>query len=169
MQDLPGARIGLGAPDRPAALRAVDPLDSGVAGIQERRALGQVPDDQGVLETGQLERVAGLAARLGTTRSAAAVDLWGERLDGAVVAIGNAPTALFRLLEITGPDFAWSDKSDHAHEGKARKFVAAVNLAVRQAISAAINRSYISNAVYNGYAPATNPEALTQTISRPSP
>ena len=45
-----------------------------------------------------------LAARLGTTRSAAAVDLWADRLDGAVVAIGNAPTALFRLLEITGPD-----------------------------------------------------------------
>jgi len=44
-----------------------------------------------------------LAARLGTTRSAAGVDLWAERLDGAVVAIGNAPTALFRLLEITGP------------------------------------------------------------------
>jgi precorrin-8X/cobalt-precorrin-8 methylmutase len=42
-----------------------------------------------------------LAARLGTTRSAAAVDLWAGRLDGAVVAIGNAPTALFRLLEIT--------------------------------------------------------------------
>jgi precorrin-8X/cobalt-precorrin-8 methylmutase len=49
--------------------------------------------------------VAALAARLGTTRSAAAVDLWAERLDGAVVAIGNAPTALFRLLEvITGSD-----------------------------------------------------------------
>jgi precorrin-8X/cobalt-precorrin-8 methylmutase len=45
-----------------------------------------------------------LAARLGTTRSAAAVDLWAERLDGAVVVIGNAPTALFRLLEITGGD-----------------------------------------------------------------
>jgi precorrin-8X/cobalt-precorrin-8 methylmutase len=44
-----------------------------------------------------------LAARLGTTRSAAAVDLWAGRLDGAVVAIGNAPTALFRLLELTGP------------------------------------------------------------------
>ena len=43
-----------------------------------------------------------LAARLGTTRSAAAVDLWAGRLDGAVVVIGNAPTALFRLLEITG-------------------------------------------------------------------
>jgi precorrin-8X/cobalt-precorrin-8 methylmutase len=45
-----------------------------------------------------------LAARLGTTRSAAAVDLWTGRLDGAVVAIGNAPTALFRLLEITGDE-----------------------------------------------------------------
>jgi precorrin-8X/cobalt-precorrin-8 methylmutase len=40
------------------------------------------------------------AARLGTTRSAAALDLWGDRLTGAVVAIGNAPTALFRLLEM---------------------------------------------------------------------
>jgi precorrin-8X/cobalt-precorrin-8 methylmutase len=36
----------------------------------------------------------------GTTRSAAAVDLWGARLAGAVVAIGNAPTALVRLLEL---------------------------------------------------------------------
>ena len=45
-------------------------------------------------------RVAALAARLGTTRSAAALDLWAERLDGAVVAIGNAPTALFRLLAL---------------------------------------------------------------------
>jgi len=41
-----------------------------------------------------------LAARLGTTRTAAAVDLWVDRLPGAVVAIGNAPTALFRLLEL---------------------------------------------------------------------
>jgi len=41
-----------------------------------------------------------LARRLGNTRSAAALDLWGERLAGAVVAIGNAPTALFRLLEL---------------------------------------------------------------------
>ena len=40
------------------------------------------------------------AARAGTTRSAAAVDAWGDHLDGAVVAIGNAPTALFRLLEL---------------------------------------------------------------------
>ncbi|WP_433226145.1 precorrin-8X methylmutase [Actinomadura formosensis] len=44
--------------------------------------------------------VPGLAARLGTTRSAAALELWRGRLDGAVVAVGNAPTALFRLLEL---------------------------------------------------------------------
>jgi precorrin-8X/cobalt-precorrin-8 methylmutase len=44
--------------------------------------------------------VPALAGRLGTTRSAAALDLWGPRLAGAVVAIGNAPTALFRLLEL---------------------------------------------------------------------
>ncbi|MEV1052193.1 precorrin-8X methylmutase [Streptomyces sp. NPDC049887] len=41
-----------------------------------------------------------LAARLGTTRSAAALELWRDRLEGSVVAVGNAPTALFRLLEM---------------------------------------------------------------------
>ena len=40
-----------------------------------------------------------LAGELGTTRSAAAVELWHDRIEGAVVAIGNAPTALFHLLE----------------------------------------------------------------------
>ena len=40
------------------------------------------------------------AEKLGTTRSAAALELWGDKLAGAVVAIGNAPTALFRLLEL---------------------------------------------------------------------
>jgi precorrin-8X/cobalt-precorrin-8 methylmutase len=45
-------------------------------------------------------RVPELAAKLATTRSAAALDLWIERLAGAVVAIGNAPTALFRLLDL---------------------------------------------------------------------
>ena len=44
--------------------------------------------------------VAERAARLGNTRSAAALELWGERLEGAVVAIGNAPTALFHLLDL---------------------------------------------------------------------
>jgi precorrin-8X/cobalt-precorrin-8 methylmutase len=43
-----------------------------------------------------------LARELGTTRSAAALELWRDRLEGAVVVIGNAPTALFRLLELVG-------------------------------------------------------------------
>jgi precorrin-8X/cobalt-precorrin-8 methylmutase len=46
------------------------------------------------------ERVPGLASEMATTRSAAAVDLWLPRLGGSVVAIGNAPTALWRLLEL---------------------------------------------------------------------
>ena len=41
-----------------------------------------------------------IARRIGNTRTAAAMELWGERLAGSVVAIGNAPTALFRLLEL---------------------------------------------------------------------
>jgi precorrin-8X/cobalt-precorrin-8 methylmutase len=45
-------------------------------------------------------RVPGMATTQQTTRSAAAVDLWGDQLAGAVVVIGNAPTALFRLLEL---------------------------------------------------------------------
>ena len=50
--------------------------------------------------------VARHAREAGTTRSAAQFDLWGERLDGQVVAIGNAPTALFRLLEIVDAGLA---------------------------------------------------------------
>lgn len=45
-------------------------------------------------------RAAELARHLGTTRSAAGVDLWADRMPGAILAIGNAPTALFRLLEL---------------------------------------------------------------------
>jgi len=45
-----------------------------------------------------------LAKAAATTRSAAAVDLWGRRLEGGVVAIGNAPTALFRLIELLSGD-----------------------------------------------------------------
>jgi precorrin-8X/cobalt-precorrin-8 methylmutase len=45
-------------------------------------------------------RVAGLAAEEKTTRSAAQVNLWAERMAGAIIAIGNAPTALFNLLEL---------------------------------------------------------------------
>ncbi len=45
-------------------------------------------------------RTPALAARIGNTRSAAALELWGERLRGALVVIGNAPTALFHLLDL---------------------------------------------------------------------
>ena len=48
--------------------------------------------------------VPGLAAELGTTRSAAAIELWRPRLAGSLVVIGNAPTALFRLLEVVEQD-----------------------------------------------------------------
>jgi precorrin-8X/cobalt-precorrin-8 methylmutase len=65
-------------------------------GITRRR----LPAQNEVVCTLDDARVPALAGKLGTTRSAAALDLWGDRLAGAVVAIGNAPTALFRLLEL---------------------------------------------------------------------
>jgi precorrin-8X/cobalt-precorrin-8 methylmutase len=66
------------------------------SGITRKR----LPADNEVVCTLGDPGVPELAARLGTTRSAAALELWRDRLDGAVVAIGNAPTALFRLLEL---------------------------------------------------------------------
>ena len=66
------------------------------SGITRRR----LPAGNEIICTLADPRVPGLAADLGNTRSAAALDLWGDRLGGAVVAIGNAPTALFRLLEL---------------------------------------------------------------------
>src|SRR3982750_2164185 len=66
------------------------------SGVTRKR----LPAGNEVICTLRDPRVPELAAKLGTTRSAAALDLWGDRLGGAVVAIGNAPTALFRLLEM---------------------------------------------------------------------
>ena len=60
----------------------------------------RLPKDNDVVCLLRDERVAALARDLGTTRSAAAFSLLEDRLDGAVVAIGNAPTALFHLLEM---------------------------------------------------------------------
>jgi precorrin-8X/cobalt-precorrin-8 methylmutase len=59
-----------------------------------------LPTKNDVICTLNDARVVDLADKLDTTRSAAALELWGERLAGAVVAIGNAPTALFHLLEM---------------------------------------------------------------------
>lgn len=66
------------------------------AGITRRR----LPSDNEVLCTLSDPRVPELAKRMDTTRTAAALELWGDKLDGAVVAIGNAPTALFHLMEM---------------------------------------------------------------------
>ena len=66
------------------------------AGITRRR----LPADNQVICTLSDPTVPELAQRLRTTRSAAAVDLWSDHLEGSVVAIGNAPTTLFRLLEV---------------------------------------------------------------------
>ena len=60
----------------------------------------RLPNSNEVICTLRDPMVPDMARRLGTTRSAAALDLWINKLEGAVVAIGNAPTALFRLLEL---------------------------------------------------------------------
>jgi precorrin-8X/cobalt-precorrin-8 methylmutase len=60
----------------------------------------RLPARNGVICTLNDPRTAALAAQHGTTRSAAALELWTDRLAGAVVAIGNAPTALFHLLDM---------------------------------------------------------------------
>lgn len=83
-----------------AALRAGAPIlcdaQMVASGITRRR----LPADNEIVCTLNDPRVPDLAAQMGNTRSAVAVDLWLDRLAGAVVAIGNAPTALFRLLEL---------------------------------------------------------------------
>ena len=60
----------------------------------------RMPADNEVLCTLHAEGIYELAAEMGNTRSAAALELWRDKLEGAVVAIGNAPTALFHLLNM---------------------------------------------------------------------
>ncbi|SEG97999.1 precorrin-8X/cobalt-precorrin-8 methylmutase [Nonomuraea solani] len=86
--------------DARAALRGGAPVlcDAHMvaSGVTKRR----LPAGNEVVCTLNDPAVPELAERLGTTRSAAALELWRDRLEGAVVAVGNAPTALFRLLEL---------------------------------------------------------------------
>ncbi|MCP2261513.1 precorrin-8X methylmutase [Streptoalloteichus tenebrarius] len=86
--------------DARAALRAGAPILCDAAMVASGVTRRRLPADNPVVCTLSDPRVPGLAAELGTTRSAAALELWRDQLDGAVVAIGNAPTALFRLLEM---------------------------------------------------------------------
>ncbi|MEU4165448.1 precorrin-8X methylmutase [Streptomyces sp. NPDC026665] len=82
------------------ALRAGAPVLCDVSMVASGITRKRLPADNDVICTLSDPSVPDLAAKLGTTRSAAALELWRDRLDGAVVAVGNAPTALFRLLEL---------------------------------------------------------------------
>lgn len=88
-----------------AALAAGAPVlcDCGMAASGIVRA--RLPAGNPVICTLNDPSVPDLAARMGNTRSAAAVELWRDRLEGAVAVIGNAPTALFHLLELL--DAGW--------------------------------------------------------------
>ncbi|MFE5851787.1 precorrin-8X methylmutase [Streptomyces sp. NPDC056500] len=83
-----------------AALRAGAPILCDVAMVASGVTRKRLPADNEVICTLSDPTVPALAADLGTTRSAAALELWRDRMEGAVVAVGNAPTALFRLLEM---------------------------------------------------------------------
>ncbi|MEV0325976.1 precorrin-8X methylmutase [Micromonospora echinospora] len=83
-----------------AALAAGAPILCDAAMVAAGVTRARLPVDNEVVCTLRDPAVPDLARRLDTTRSAAAMELWRDRLDGAVVAIGNAPTALFRLLEM---------------------------------------------------------------------
>ncbi|MFF8843952.1 precorrin-8X methylmutase [Streptomyces sp. NPDC015127] len=83
-----------------AALRAGAPILCDAQMVASGVTRKRLPADNEVICTLSDPSVPALAAELGTTRSAAALELWRDRLEGSVVAVGNAPTALFRLLEM---------------------------------------------------------------------
>ena len=82
-----------------AALRGGAPIFTDATMVASGVTRARLPAGNEVICHLRDPEVPALAREWGTTRSAAAVSLWGERLAGAVVAIGNAPTALFHLLE----------------------------------------------------------------------
>lgn len=82
------------------ALRAGAPIFCDAQMVAHGITRARLPADNAVICTLSDARVPALASSIGNTRSAAALELWRERLAGSVVVIGNAPTALFRLLEI---------------------------------------------------------------------
>jgi precorrin-8X/cobalt-precorrin-8 methylmutase len=82
------------------ALRAGAPILCDAQMVAHGITRARLPMVNAVICTLSDPAVPALAERLGTTRTAAAMELWRDKLAGAVVAIGNAPTALFRLLEM---------------------------------------------------------------------
>lgn len=83
-----------------AALRLGAPALCDAKMVANGVTRSRLPANNDVICTLDAPEVTALAAKLGTTRSAAALELWRPKLAGAVVAIGNAPTALFHLLEM---------------------------------------------------------------------
>jgi precorrin-8X/cobalt-precorrin-8 methylmutase len=83
-----------------AALAAGAPILCDAEMVAHGITRARLPAGNEVICTLNDPRVPALAQKLTTTRTAAAIDLWGDKLAGAIVAIGNAPTALFRLLEL---------------------------------------------------------------------
>mgnify|MGYP000956197735 FL=1 len=83
-----------------AALEAGAPILCDARMVSEGITRARLPADNAVICTLQDPRVPEMAREMGNTRSAAALELWRPHLQGAVVAIGNAPTALFHLLNM---------------------------------------------------------------------
>lgn len=83
-----------------AALAGGAPILVDAAMVAQGVIRTRLPADNAVICTLNDPAVPGLSTKLATTRSAAAVELWQPYLAGAIVAIGNAPTALFHLLEM---------------------------------------------------------------------
>lgn len=83
-----------------AALEAGAPILCDVRMVSEGITKKRLPADNQIICTLQHPDVPALAASINNTRSAAAVELWRPHMEGAVVAIGNAPTALFHLLNM---------------------------------------------------------------------
>jgi precorrin-8X/cobalt-precorrin-8 methylmutase len=82
------------------ALQAGKPILCDAKMVSEGITKSRLPADNAVICTLSDPGVPALAKQIGNTRSAAALDLWRPHIEGALVAIGNAPTALFRLLEL---------------------------------------------------------------------
>jgi precorrin-8X/cobalt-precorrin-8 methylmutase len=82
------------------ALRTGAPILCDARMVSEGITRARLPANNQVICTLDDPRVAALAQSMQTTRSAAALELWRPHLDGAVIAIGNAPTALFHLLNM---------------------------------------------------------------------
>ena len=102
MTDLPGD-IDLSpyfAEAAEAAMKRGAPILCDAKMVANGITRARLPAGNEVICTLDDPRVPGIAAELGNTRSAAAMELWRERMEGALVVFGNAPTALFHLLEM---------------------------------------------------------------------